>query len=646
MDMKEFLIRKNIIMKLPALMKNLCVLSAALLLSTASRCWSNDLNIENIGIAGQDIRANTITVEFDLSWKNSWRNINTNFDAVWIFFKYYDYNNRMWRHAGLNGIGVNPSGYSTGSAGSGLEIIVPDDRMGCFIERSSDGTGDITSTNVRVVWQYGSQINDNTALNIAPIRVFAVEMVYVPFGDFYIGDGNTREESIRSFHEAGADKDNLSVQITQDPKMITWDDSTAEIIIDGDEGLTYTSDRLTVPSWPIGYKGFYVMKYEISQEQYADFLNCLTTAQMQSHVAVTVNGIYTVNQSNNTWTYALTGTQTAASFRQIIQPICTYKFTAANFNTLFNCNYSTDASWFNGTGFVPGLINYINLHWGSNQPNDGLGIACNYLLPQDILAYADWAGLRPMTELEYEKACRGSGEPVYQEYTWGTCYKTNALTIENGGESGEIVFEHSLDGEHGMLVENTADAGPGPLRNGYAAGSDTTRIQAGASCWGIMELSGNLGEWVVSIEHEGMNGLIHGDGHLQRDGYSDVSSWPGFGDGAASVKGMGRRGTGDMRVSDRSTMSSVGDRNNCHNLGGRCVRSAGHVLTTPGFFLDDGTSQGGDGSISTGTQTGSSSGTNTNTGTSTNSAAVSSTKTLSSTSSGTMSKTDTVTAMI
>ena len=37
----------------------------------------------------------------------------------------------------------------------------------------------------------------------------------------------------------------------------------------------------------------------------------------------------------------------------------------------------------------------------------------------DLCAYADWAALRPMTELEYEKACRGPNNPVLGEYAWG-----------------------------------------------------------------------------------------------------------------------------------------------------------------------------------------------------------------------------------
>ena len=46
----------------------------------------------------------------------------------------------------------------------------------------------------------------------------------------------------------------------------------------------------------------------------------------------------------------------------------------------------------------------------------------------NLCTYLDWAGLRPMTELEYEKICRGPSAPVAGEYAWGsTTIGTNAL---------------------------------------------------------------------------------------------------------------------------------------------------------------------------------------------------------------------------
>ena len=44
----------------------------------------------------------------------------------------------------------------------------------------------------------------------------------------------------------------------------------------------------------------------------------------------------------------------------------------------------------------------------------------NYVSFTDGLAFTDWAALRPITELEYEKAARGPSEPIDAEFVWGT----------------------------------------------------------------------------------------------------------------------------------------------------------------------------------------------------------------------------------
>ena len=141
----------------------------------------------------------------------------------------------------------------------------------------------------------------------------------------------------------------------------------------------------------------------------------------------------------------------------------------------------------------------------------------------DLMAFADWSGLRPFTELEYEKACRGALKPVANEYAWGTKNITNATTITNSG------MENERANTGANIVTNKKTNGP--LRCGCFADSATNREQAGATYYGVMEMSGNLWEYTYSVGIEGnrsFNGNIHGDGKISDNGFTDieVTEWP------------------------------------------------------------------------------------------------------------------------
>ena len=75
----------------------------------------------------------------------------------------------------------------------------------------------------------------------------------------------------------------------------------------------------------------------------------------------------------------------------------------------------------------------------------------------DGAAYADWSGLRPMTELEFEKACRGNQTPVANEFAWGTASITAATGISNDGAADEVDGTAGANCEFGLqaVVEGT-----------------------------------------------------------------------------------------------------------------------------------------------------------------------------------------------
>ncbi len=156
-----------------------------------------------------------------------------------------------------------------------------------------------------------------------------------------------------------------------------------------------------------------------------------------------------------------------------------------------------------------------------DETNDGENIPMNYIDCRDLMAILDWAGLRPMTELEFEKAARGPMTPVRNEYAWGTASVTPATGISNSGETNEIASNAGANATfNGVAL--------GPLRVGAFAGSATTRAEAGASYYGIMELTGSNQEHLITVamaEGRVFSGL-HGNGALDATGNRDVTDWP------------------------------------------------------------------------------------------------------------------------
>src|SRR3989338_2046772 len=144
--------------------------------------WANNISIANQKLVEQDTSADTIKVQFDISWSNSWRDA-TNYDAAWVFFKYTTASASGWNHATLKTAGTNPTNFDQGS-GTKVDIVVPTDKKGCFIQRSSLGSGALSTTSIQVVWDYGHDgVSDANASGAAmQVKVFAIEMVYLPQG--------------------------------------------------------------------------------------------------------------------------------------------------------------------------------------------------------------------------------------------------------------------------------------------------------------------------------------------------------------------------------------------------------------------------------------------------------------------------------
>jgi hypothetical protein len=119
-------------------------------LVTGDLCYANNIAVSNVTITGQSTSAQTCKVQFDISWNNSWRNA-INYDAAWVFIKYSTDSGTTWAHATLKTAGTNPSGFSQGT-GTGLDIVVPTDKKGAFLQRTSNGSGSVSTTSIQFVW--------------------------------------------------------------------------------------------------------------------------------------------------------------------------------------------------------------------------------------------------------------------------------------------------------------------------------------------------------------------------------------------------------------------------------------------------------------------------------------------------------------
>ena len=169
-------------------------------------------------------------------------------------------------------------------------------------------------------------------------------------------------------------------------------------------------------------------------------------------------------------------------------------------------------------------------------------VANNFLSWMDGAAYMDWAGLRPMTELEYEKAARGPADPVANEYAWGSTSITRATGLSNAGQADEVPTPSGANANFDNRNNNNLN---GPVRVGSFAHGSTSRAQSGAGYWGIMELSGNLWERSVTVGNNTGRGFtgLHGNGELTAAGHGAVSAWPGGGEsGITGATGSGFRG--------------------------------------------------------------------------------------------------------
>ncbi|HEY0029755.1 MAG TPA: SUMF1/EgtB/PvdO family nonheme iron enzyme [Bacteroidia bacterium] len=460
-------------------------------------------NANNVSITGTSVAGSNVT--FNISWDNSW-NTNlapNNWDAVWVFVKYQDCATRLWAHAGLSTLAGDHT------AASPLQVDPVTDGKGVFIRRSALGGGNISSTSITLKMTIPAGTYN--------YKVFGIEMVNVPQGAFDLGDGL----STSTFN---------SINITAASQS---------------GGLTAAAiggAAVAVPAtFPMGYNAIYCMKYEITQEQYVEFLNALTYDQQKSR---TLN-----DPISAAGTYALAA---GFAYRNGI------RISVPGNNSALPAVYACDAT--------SGV---------ENNANDGQNIACNNINWGDVAAYLDWSALRPMTDMEFEKICRGPVGRVAGEYPWGS---TAIVPVYSSTTTSPLTATESYSPTaNGLCVHAVGSTSTvyGPVRVGIFASGSSGRASAGATYYGVMEMGGNVWERIVTtgnatgVTFTGNNG----DGTLDVIGEPNQTTWPS----STTATGSGFRG-GDyysaatvVRTSDRSS-SATTNATRVYSYGGRGVR--------------------------------------------------------------------------
>ncbi len=338
-----------------------------------------------------------------------------------------------------------------------IECAPTADQIGVFCATKQPWRGDVAfSVQFDVDATQWSE-RDRAAAQVEA-SVIGLEMVYVPAGPFFIGDPDPASVAQAAFYRSNAQGQHAGLFRVADEKAVQVANTEGALFYQSP--TQYTGDqRGPIPSaFPKGTRAMYAMKYEVSQGSYATFLNMI--AEDATHF-----------RANNA-----------------------------------------------GLGYEQnrGTIRKVEGTFMADSPHR----PANWISWDDGMAFADWAGLRPMTEFEFTKIARGPVEPVAGDYPWGSASKARLARV--------------LGSDLDLVRTGAADE---------SQLSDSTREALGASYWWVMDLAGSVWERVVTAGHSEGRAFrgTHGDGELRSYGIATNIDWPsGDNDGG----GYGYRGGG------------------------------------------------------------------------------------------------------
>lgn len=478
-----------------------------IILFTSSITYSNNLYISDYRLYYSDVPG--LFIEMDtIKWDNSWRcdiagsgySAPYNHDAIWVFAKYRKKNSSVWY----------PGKFIPYSISSGnIDYTYPSDSMGVFIFRRTNGSGQFSFRSTLAIDNQNISFYDTL-----DFRLMAIEMVFIPQDSFYVGDGT----STNITGQFCANDTISPFKITSEASITlgglgpnSLNNHNAFGMSDNDDFNNATSQILPA-GFPKGFNSFYCMKYEVTSQQYVDFLNSLDNTQ--------------------------------APFR-----------------------------YANIFGIERNAIQKVGNKYVTTAPDR----ANNFMSWADGSAYADWIGLRPMTELELEKIARGPLNPVENEYAWGNTTIVQLISFNGTDGSGtESALPVDANCNYNLIDGGMNSPIGGPCRVGIFATTVSDRTVSGASYYGVMELTGNVWERPVSVGSATgrlFNGF-NGNGLLDANGNADVPNWPpASSEGTGFRMGNWYRGTERARISDRCFAASILSNRTGHR-GFRCVRTS------------------------------------------------------------------------
>ncbi len=419
------------------------------------------VNISIYGTPKVELEDNDNTkawIIFDIAWDNSWRTPKPdNYDAAWIFAKCWD--GSLWRHVYMptdrEYIAGDPSHddyYVSNLDGSNLKSAMEIEQgkehvypkwnnisgetratmtVGVFLKRAGYGTGDINVPGVKLPWNPEAQ---GLTLDFdLIIRVFALEMVYVPQGAYQLGAATGSDQDRNRFaFTCNGTTVGSPYNVTSENRILMNTGATPSngyLSTGGGNGMS--SGQYLRDEFPKGFRAFYIMKYELTQGAYTGYLNTLSIYQVDgsinrpplTNLEVGSNVMWLGNSGH--WSPASPYFFTKGDVHDGRQSIILK-------NTPPYFEFGVDGNQ-NG---IPDEVGSVETQTGPTQPKskhfqDGQNVALTHARFTFCCNFADWACLRPMTELEYEKACRGPLLARIDEFAWGSHIMLDMHLVRN-----------------------------------------------------------------------------------------------------------------------------------------------------------------------------------------------------------------------